>query len=273
MQNRYVGDIGDFGKYGLLRFLCGRREVPGESPSSDSYLRLGVVWYLYPDESGNADGKHTAYLSPEHRSHEAFRACDPDLYDELRRLIEPENRNIAAVQRSGILPEDTVYYEPSLSYLPRTPRPVRQAERTSWLEGALDAMSGADMVFVDPDNGLSDPATGVSKSIDPLRKTGPKYVYMDDLRRLAERDRSLVIYHHLGRNGAAVEQIRKVADSLQAGLDLPRLPWSLCYRRGTVRAYFIVAQERHEAILERRLKSLLDSPWNSHFELVIPEEL
>ena len=282
MQNRYVGDVGDFGKYGLLRFLCDRREVPGESPSSGPNLRLGVVWYLYPDESGNADGKHTAYLMPEHRSHEAFRACDPDLYDELRRLIEPGNRNIAAVQRSAILPADTVYYEPSLSYLPRTSRSVRRTERVSWLEGALDAMSGADIVFVDPDNGLSDPATGVSKSIDPLRKTGPKYVYMDDLRQFAEKDRSLIIYHHMGRQANAVEEIGRVADSLQAGLGLTRPPWALRYRRGTTRFYFIIARGRHEAILKRRMNDFLNSEWDRawkryfpipHFELVIPEEL
>lgn len=39
MQDRYVGDIGDFGKYGLLRALCAHD------------LSLGVVWYLVPDES------------------------------------------------------------------------------------------------------------------------------------------------------------------------------------------------------------------------------
>ena len=44
MQDRYVGDVGDFGKYGLLRALCG-----GD-------LTLGVVWYLYPDEEANNDG-------------------------------------------------------------------------------------------------------------------------------------------------------------------------------------------------------------------------
>ena len=282
MQDRYAGDVGDFGKYGLLRFLCGQREISEESPSSAPNLRLGVVWYLYPDECGNADGKHITYLMLGRRDHEAFRACDPDLYDSLRRLIEPENRNVAAVQRSMILPVDTVYYDTSLSYFPGTSRSVRQTERTSWLEGALDAMSGADLVFVDPDNGLSDPATGISRSVDPLRKKGPKYVYMDDIRRFAEPDRSLVIYHHLGRNGTVVEQIRKVADSLRTGLDLPRLPWALCYRRGTVRAYFILAQERHEPILKRRMNDFLHSEWNRawkryfpvpHFELVIPEKL
>jgi len=37
MQNRYVGDIGDLLKLGILRALS-----PG--------YRLGVAWWLFPDE-------------------------------------------------------------------------------------------------------------------------------------------------------------------------------------------------------------------------------
>ena len=37
MQDRYFGDVGDFGKYGLLRALSGT--YPGAAP-----LRLGIVW-------------------------------------------------------------------------------------------------------------------------------------------------------------------------------------------------------------------------------------
>ena len=37
MQNRYVSDLGDFGKYGLLRALC--RSNDSRSPE----LSLGVV--------------------------------------------------------------------------------------------------------------------------------------------------------------------------------------------------------------------------------------
>ena len=36
MQDRYVGDVGDYGKYGLLRSLCGGDEL-GKA------LRLGVL--------------------------------------------------------------------------------------------------------------------------------------------------------------------------------------------------------------------------------------
>ena len=58
MQDRYAGDLGDFLKLGLLRWLV--------APSFDAPPhRLGVVWYLAPDESHNADGKHVAYLDPQ----------------------------------------------------------------------------------------------------------------------------------------------------------------------------------------------------------------
>ena len=40
MQNKYVGDIGDFGKYVLLRRLACPEFT--ESP-----LSLGVIWYLF----------------------------------------------------------------------------------------------------------------------------------------------------------------------------------------------------------------------------------
>ena len=64
MQDRYAGDIGDFLKFSLLRQLCQPSDV-------DPGLRLGVVWYLAPDEDHNLDGKHTPYLdSPKPRDRE-----------------------------------------------------------------------------------------------------------------------------------------------------------------------------------------------------------
>ena len=49
MKNQYVGDIGDYGKYGLLRFLAGRG------------IKIGVNWYLTKDDE-SSDGKFTDYL-------------------------------------------------------------------------------------------------------------------------------------------------------------------------------------------------------------------
>ena len=265
MQDRYVGDVGDFGKYGLLRHLTGQRETP----PPDSNPRLGVVWYLYPDESHNADGKHIGYLDDTPTNHARFRDCDPDLYDTMRHLVKSNSRNVAAVQSSGVLPPNTLYYEPSLSFPRGMPLSERKAARARWFQAALDATADADMILVDPDNSLSDPDHGISASISPFQKTGPKYVFIADLYAFYQRDHSLIIYHHLGRRGTAVEQTVRVAESLKTSLDLPDLPRSLLYRRGSARAYFIVPQERHRAALERRVSNLLRSPWNSHFELVV----
>ena len=50
MKNQYVGDIGDYGKYGLLRFLSGKG------------IKIGINWYL-TENDGTNDGKFTDYLT------------------------------------------------------------------------------------------------------------------------------------------------------------------------------------------------------------------
>lgn len=254
MQDSYVGDIGDFGKYGLLRFLSG----PSQNPTSDQSLRLGVVWYLHPGEPDSSDGKFIDYLCDCPDNHRRFRDCDRPLYDSLRELVCEGKRNIAAIRRSGVLPRDTAFYERSLPYTPGASRPSRQAAREDWIEGALGATAGSNVVFFDPDNGISETARRFSKR-------GLKYVFIEELRRFSERGQSLVIYHHLGRRGKAAEQIRYFARGLHSNLGLSRLPWSLWYHRRTPRAYFIAAQEQHESILEDRLECFLKSGWSAHF--------
>jgi len=59
MQDRYTGDIGDFGKYSLLRNL------------TRDDLCLGVIWYLNGKQEKNADGRFVQYLCP----FRAIRCC------------------------------------------------------------------------------------------------------------------------------------------------------------------------------------------------------
>ena len=160
-------------------------------------------------------------------------------------------------------PSTTTYYEHPLSYPPRMPLPERQEVREQWLKAALLATTTSDLIFVDPDNGISQTAS-------PWRKKGPKYVFMDDCRRFYERRQSLVIYHHLSRRGTAEDQINCLAELLKQGLGLTRFPWALRYRRGSARAYFIIAQESHEAYIESRLKPFVESSWSAHFQRVEP---
>ena len=227
----------------------------------DQPLRLGVVWCLYPDESHNADGKHTGYLTGSSATGNALRACDPELWEQLRRLVVGNSRHVVEIRKSGLLPDTTVYFERSLTYPRSASRSLRQAIRNSWTKCALGATLGTELIFVDPDN-------GISNTIDPLGKKGPKYVTVDELRRYTDRGQSLVIYHHLGRRAKAVRQIMDIAKGLQVSMKSHRLPWALWYHRGTARAYFILAQEHHRHMLENRLVSFLAGSWGTHFDLI-----
>lgn len=53
MQDRYAGDVGGFGKLGMLRQIA------------TTGLKIGVNWYLTykPEEHNNDDGKHVKYLT------------------------------------------------------------------------------------------------------------------------------------------------------------------------------------------------------------------
>jgi hypothetical protein len=156
MQDRYAGDLGDFLKFGLLRWLA-----PPDSP----WPRLGVIWYRTADEAHNADGKHIAYLTPGHRSAGRLRQLDPDLYERLTRIVSSGQRSTAALASAGVLGAQTRFFGDllDLADLPASAREARQARRRSWTQRALAATSGCDLIF----------AEALDRSADQLRAAPP----------------------------------------------------------------------------------------------------
>ena len=120
--------------------------------SGEQRLRLGVVWWLVPNESYNEDGRYVQYLDAAHEGR--FRPCDPELYDGLQQLVRHGPREVAAVREVGLLPDDAVFFERLLSY-EDVPRDERLRVRDEWCTGARQATEGCDLVFLDPDNGLA----------------------------------------------------------------------------------------------------------------------
>jgi hypothetical protein len=260
MQNCYVGDVGDFGKYGLLKALC----LPDADGSKG--LCLGVVWYLVPDED-NADGKHISYINLL-ADVARYRDCDPFLYDSLAKIVYRKARNVTSIRNSDILPAGTVFFEEPLTFdgMPRIGPAAREARlkhRGEWLQRALEATAGCDVVFVDPDNGLE----GSAKR---HHKRGAKYVYFDELAPYLSRGQSLVVYHHMGRNRRAADQIRERLDQIGTRLDGCDRPFALRYHRGTSRAFLVIPAKRHGALLFDRAKHFVSGPWSKHFSLVAP---
>ena len=190
MQNRYVGDIGDYVKLSILRTLS-----PG--------YHLGVAWWLYPDETHNKDGRHIGYLDrPDN-----WRQFDPDLFDALAKIVSSGQRDVQALETANILP-GAIFANAVI--------PVggtiaeRPTQRREWFETVLHTLGAADLVFVDPDNGLQ-PA-GYSHG---SAKAG-KSITLTELRALARPGRCLIVYHHqTRRTGGHHGEIEHWADRLR----------------------------------------------------------
>ena len=244
MQNRYVGDIGDFGKYALLRALC------DGSPS----LKLGVVWYLYTPKNENPkDGDKTEYPN--------LAECDEKLYKKLQGIVDSTRRNIVSIRRERVLPPTTAFYERELNFPSCPGREVREAHRERWLEAAKKKTEGCNIIFLDPDNGLE------VKSVRSYYKKGPKYVFLEEIEPYIARKQSVVIYQHLSRQGTATEQVRRRREQLW------KLPgvfdiFALRYHRGTGRVFFVLASRKHSKILRAQTDRLLEGLWAKHFQLI-----
>ena len=100
MQDLYVGDIGDFGKYGLLRKVCG------------SDLTLAINWYKVSPKTLNKqnDGRYIDYLSQPKQ----YRYYDTVLFDTLQTIVLKESqRTICEIEKSGLL--DAIFFSDNIS--------------------------------------------------------------------------------------------------------------------------------------------------------------
>jgi hypothetical protein len=205
MQNRYVADIGDYVKFAILRALA-----PGR--------KLGVVWWLFPNEQHNADGGHRQYLE---RPNE-WEDFDSDLFKALQNI--KEQRDVRALENAAILPGAVFISDP-------VPCGVR--ERGTWFEGIKTGITDCTLVFLDPDNGIAPEGLKLSQ-----RRAG-KSVTIEEIKALQKSGRAVVVYHHQTRlKGGHLSEIEMVAKRLRArGLHvsgaLRANPWS-------PRAFFIL---------------------------------
>ena len=243
MQDRFVGDIGDFGKYGLLRALT------GIYPKAEPRLSLGVVWYSPGGQVGlDGAGTHRKYLDRPHQ----YRDCDTTLFDCLLDIRDGADYRLRAIEASSVLGDGTRFFGNDV--------PGTISSRVRWSAQALDSMVGIDVVFLDPDNGLAPNSAGASSV---------EHAYLAEVEPFLQRKQTVIIYHHLGRTfegyGAShLEQMQGWATRLQAELPLDNKPEILWFRRGTARAYFVLPSERHYNTIERRLDHFRTGPWFGH---------
>jgi hypothetical protein len=237
MQNRYTGDIGDFGKLGLLRVLA------------TSGLSIGVNWYLTPDEHHNGDGRHVKYLNDE-----GYRSCDDPLWLRLKQIVESGQREIFTLQNKHLL--DAAFYPALLDFTGKS-KPERNQLREEWHAQALNELVGIDVVFVDPDNGLIVPS-----AVETAKEN--KYVKPEELADYYNQGSSIIYYQHKARRPDSfyIEQHKRL---IQSGSFEDATGFSLKFRTTSQRYYFFIVQAHHRAIIEAAAHDMLSSAWRNHF--------
>ncbi|THB68301.1 MAG: hypothetical protein D6E12_06820 [Desulfovibrio sp.] len=236
MKNQYTADITDYRTYGLLRVLCGQ-----------GGLSLGVNWMLTPND-GRSDGSKLAYL----KDPATWRPYDSELFDAMARIIERDDRNVAAVENANLLP-NTAFFS---KLLPDTAEP-----RGRFMAQALDKLSDRDLLFLDPDNGMEVASTPLGA------KNSSKYLYFTEISQAYDRGHSLIIFQYFPRVDRE-SYITRRAEELRGATGSTAI-YSLAT---SLVCFFVVARETHAPELAARL-SILSHQWGEQFTISLYDPL
>jgi hypothetical protein len=191
MRDQYAGDVSDFLKFALLRVLAG------------SDRRLGVAWYYVPGDDGRADGRHLEW-----RGEVGWKALDAVLHAELSAL---EIRTVAALEFLAIWPPGAIFHNDPMS---------PKAERAEWCRRKREILEPADLVFVDPDNGLGNETKkhATLAEVRKLRRAGRAIVLITFPGRSTTHDLLLAKLHERLRDEADADDVV----TLRTNVSVPR---------------------------------------------------
>jgi len=173
MRDQYAGDVSDAVKFGFLRALAGADR------------RLGVAWYYAPGNDGRADGRHTSWMSEA-----AWQVLDSEVHAGLSKLPA---KSIEALEATTFWPKGTTFHR----------EPVPTQGRRAWADRMRGKLSSANLVFMDPDNGI-----GCDDST--------KHASMTEIAGLRAGGRSLVVISFPGRRKHA-DQVKDLHATLLGG--------------------------------------------------------
>lgn len=234
MQDRYAGDIGDYGKIGLLKAL----QLHG--------LSVGVNWYKTdaltveknPDGSFKQDdGKYTIP--------EKYRWCDPTLAEKLMGIFHSNNRSISALEEAYLIPR-AIYYNEIVTI----------NNRATWHKTALEKLRSADIVFLDPDNGM------LIKSVGKGSIRSVKYTFYEEVNDYIDQGQSVLIYNHRSRKPEEI-YFREICERLQVhtGIAADSI-FKITFPKYSVRDYLALpVSEDHSKKINKAFTEMEKSIW------------
>ena len=151
------------------------------------------------------------------------------------------------IERSSILPRARFSSEVV---------PDERSARALWGERLVEFAAGADLVFLDPDNGFEIPSKPIG------RKNSSKYVAWYEIERLWEAGSSVLAYQHFWHK-------KRGAFTARIAAELRRrtgAPFVEAFRTPNV-VFLLAAQRRHWPVLEQAISRRLPA-WKGQVDVV-----
>lgn len=239
MQDRYAGDIGDYGKIALLKEL------------HNQGLSIGVNWYR--TEPVASEKKANGYYKQNDGGFSIpskLKECDPVLAEKLTEIFNSKDRrSIHALERASLIPDAVFFSEP-----------VPVESREDWHARALDFFqkNRTDLVFLDPDNGLLVPS---------VKKENPrsvKYAFYEEVADYLCQGHSVLIYNHRSRK-TELQYFCEIESRLR-GIIPERMHnteiFEITFPRFSVRDYFAIpASPEHANRIRIAFSTMLSGKW------------
>lgn len=211
-------------------------------------MRLGVIWYLTVHSEANGDGRRRAHLS-----REGWDGLDPELLG-MMRSIESNLRtqgdlHLSLIEESNILPKGTTFFSEPLPDATRLPH-QRLYERAIWFRRAREAVTGCQLVFLDPDNGLE------VRSVSLSSRFAGKYTTVAEIDSLLSAGAGVAFYQHCDRSAWGVQRAR-ILNQILSGVNQRDVTIrSVRFGAFGSRAFFCVStrQEITHALNERLVR-------------------
>jgi hypothetical protein len=204
MQNKYVGDVGDFGKFQLFRFLFEHEDSPLYGKA------LAQIWFMHDGKGErNGDGCYIDYF-------ERMGGTDAYLEQSLMQLLMREKREVEELERLRLLNNARFFYDMV---------PKNLEDRYLWLNKALTFALHTPVVAVAPDNGMALRCKRDEERFELLdleahyrqKVYAHKYIFIDEVDYFFKLPHLeiLVLYQHLGRCMSHEKQTRVLLEALR----------------------------------------------------------
>ena len=237
MKNQDFGNLDEFAKYGLLKFL------------SENGVPLFVNWYLSPDK-GTPD-------APAYLEQAKYWKYDPELYRHLKEFVLMEGlRDVRLLEDPDLFPNARFYRMP-LDFDVQKTKEEREEAREAWHSAAVMECDGSRLVFLDPDNGIRENAVRSVKDV-------VHFAFASEAEDYFEFGSDLLYHCPRGRRtDAQWESAKRVMAK--------RLPdaytFAITAKQGAQKSFVFVARPEHADQYVTLLDDFLHTGWGDFFAL------